>query len=70
MDRVVLAGQVDDQVVIRFNEVAALVRKPEALLAPSFVLRVLTRARRADRERRAGRPQRPSGEPELGAANT
>jgi 2-polyprenyl-6-methoxyphenol hydroxylase-like FAD-dependent oxidoreductase len=52
MDRVVQAGQCDDRVVIRFNEVAALVRSPQALLAPSFVLRVLARARRVDRARR------------------
>lgn len=56
MDRVIQAGQVDDDVVIRFNEVVALVRSPQALLAPSFVLRVLARARRADRARRATDP--------------
>jgi hypothetical protein len=49
MDRVIRAGQCDDDVVIRFNEVVALVRSPNALLAPSFVLRVLVRARQADR---------------------
>jgi 2-polyprenyl-6-methoxyphenol hydroxylase-like FAD-dependent oxidoreductase len=52
MDRVIQAGQSDDHVVIRFNEVAALVRSPRALLTPSFVLRVLAKARRADRARR------------------
>ena len=52
MDRVIQAGQVDDDVVIRFNEVVSLVRSPQALLAPSFVLRVLAQARRADRARR------------------
>ena len=52
MDRVIHAGQVDDDVVIRFNEVVSLVRSPQALLAPSFVLRVLALARRADRARR------------------
>jgi 2-polyprenyl-6-methoxyphenol hydroxylase-like FAD-dependent oxidoreductase len=59
MDRVMLAGRSDDHVVIRFNEVAALVRSPQALLAPSFVLRVLARARRADRARRASQPSEP-----------
>jgi hypothetical protein len=49
MERVIQAGQVDDDVVIRFNEVVALVRSPQTLLTPSFVLRVLARARRADR---------------------
>lgn len=61
MDRVIRAGQVDGDVVIRFNEVVALVRTPQALLAPSFVLRVLAQARRADRARRDTRPA--SGEP-------
>ena len=56
MDRVIQAGQIDDDVVIRFNEVVALVRSPQALLAPSFVLRVLALARRADRARRGTRP--------------
>jgi hypothetical protein len=56
IDRVIQAGQVDDDVVIRFNEVVALVRRPQALLTPSFVLRVLARARRADRARRDTRP--------------
>jgi 2-polyprenyl-6-methoxyphenol hydroxylase-like FAD-dependent oxidoreductase len=62
MDRVIQAGQVDDDVVIRFNEVVALVRTPQALLAPSFVLRVLARARRADRARR-GTHSAAAGEP-------
>jgi 2-polyprenyl-6-methoxyphenol hydroxylase-like FAD-dependent oxidoreductase len=52
MERVMRAGQYDDGVVIRFNEVVALVRSPNALLAPSFVLRVFVRARQADRARR------------------
>jgi 2-polyprenyl-6-methoxyphenol hydroxylase-like FAD-dependent oxidoreductase len=56
MDRVIQAGQVDDDVVIRFNEVIALIRSPQALLAPTFVLRVLVRARRADRARRDSHP--------------
>jgi 2-polyprenyl-6-methoxyphenol hydroxylase-like FAD-dependent oxidoreductase len=52
MNRIIQAGQHDDHVVIRFNEVVALVRSPQALLAPTFVLRVLARARQADRTRR------------------
>jgi 2-polyprenyl-6-methoxyphenol hydroxylase-like FAD-dependent oxidoreductase len=52
MERVIRAGQYDDDVVIRFNEVVALVRSPNALFAPSFVLRVIVRARRADRATR------------------
>jgi 2-polyprenyl-6-methoxyphenol hydroxylase-like FAD-dependent oxidoreductase len=52
IDRVIQAGQCDDTVVIRFNEVVTLVRGPHALLAPSFVLRVLAKARRIDRARR------------------
>ncbi len=56
MDRVIRAGQIDDRVVIRFNEVAALVRSPQTLLAPAFVLRVLARARQADRARRSSQP--------------
>jgi 2-polyprenyl-6-methoxyphenol hydroxylase-like FAD-dependent oxidoreductase len=59
IDRVVRAGQRDDRVVIRFNEVAALVRSPQALLAPSFVLRVLARARHTDRTRQADRAPAP-----------
>jgi 2-polyprenyl-6-methoxyphenol hydroxylase-like FAD-dependent oxidoreductase len=61
MDRVIRAGQHDDHVVIRFNEVAALVRSPQALLAPSFVLRVLARARQADRARRTSQTSDASG---------
>jgi 2-polyprenyl-6-methoxyphenol hydroxylase-like FAD-dependent oxidoreductase len=52
MDRVIQAGQHDDHVVIRLNEVVTLVRRPPALLAPSFVLRVLARGRGIDRARR------------------
>ncbi len=42
--RVNLAAQHDDTVALRFNEVVALVRKPAALLAPAYVVRVLLRA--------------------------
>ena len=49
--RVILAGQRDDAVVVRFNEVISLVRAPESLLSPPFMLRVLAAARRADRDR-------------------
>jgi 2-polyprenyl-6-methoxyphenol hydroxylase-like FAD-dependent oxidoreductase len=65
MDRVIQAGQVDDHVVIRFNEVVALVRSPQALLAPSFVLRVFARARRADRARRDTHRARQANRPPL-----
>jgi 2-polyprenyl-6-methoxyphenol hydroxylase-like FAD-dependent oxidoreductase len=47
MDRVVKAGQHDDKVVIRLNEALTLVRSPQALMAPAFMLRVLRAARRA-----------------------
>lgn len=48
LDRVIDAGQRDDTVVVRLNEVVALVRSPQTLLAPGLVLRVLRAARRAD----------------------
>jgi 2-polyprenyl-6-methoxyphenol hydroxylase-like FAD-dependent oxidoreductase len=48
MGRVVKAGQCDERVVIRLNEVVALVRKPQTLMSPAFVLRVLHKARQAD----------------------
>ena len=46
MDRVVRAGQHDDEVVIRLNETLALLRSPQTLMAPTFVVRVLRAARR------------------------
>jgi 2-polyprenyl-6-methoxyphenol hydroxylase-like FAD-dependent oxidoreductase len=46
MDRVTVAAQHDDQVSLRLNEVIALVRRPESLMAPRFALRVLRAARR------------------------
>ena len=49
MDRLVKAGQCDDDVVIRFNEVISLVRSPQTLMSPAFALRVLRKARHADR---------------------
>jgi flavin-dependent dehydrogenase len=60
IDHVIQAGQCDDHVVLRFNEVAALVRNPRALLTPSFVLRVMARARQAERARRDTGPRAPS----------
>jgi 2-polyprenyl-6-methoxyphenol hydroxylase-like FAD-dependent oxidoreductase len=48
LDRVIDAGQRDDTVVVRLNEVVALVRSPHWLLAPALVVRVLRAARRAD----------------------
>jgi flavin-dependent dehydrogenase len=46
MDRVFVAAQHDDTVVVRANEVLALTRRPEVLLAPRFVARVLRSSRR------------------------
>ncbi len=51
-DQVILAGQRDDAVVVRFNEVISLVRSPGALLSPAFIVRVLVNAARARRELR------------------
>jgi hypothetical protein len=51
LDRVIEAGQIDENAAMRFNENLALVRSPQTLLAPSFVLRVLARARTAHRVR-------------------
>ena len=50
--QVTLAGQRDDAVVVRFNEVVSLVRPPESLMSPLFMVRVLAGARRVRRERR------------------
>lgn len=49
MDRVTKAGQCDDDVVIRVNEVISLLRGPQSLMSPAFALRVLRKARAADR---------------------
>ncbi|MGW5851264.1 FAD-dependent oxidoreductase [Streptomyces sp. NPDC055254] len=46
LERVARAARHDDAVSIRFGEVAGLVRRPEWLLAPAFVLRVLRSSRR------------------------
>jgi 2-polyprenyl-6-methoxyphenol hydroxylase-like FAD-dependent oxidoreductase len=51
------AAQHDDAVALRMNEVLALVRRAEALVAPRFVLRVLRFARRG-----------PAGQPEVAPA--
>ncbi len=40
MERINVAAQHDDEVALRFNEVASLVRRPESLLTPRFFLRV------------------------------
>jgi 2-polyprenyl-6-methoxyphenol hydroxylase-like FAD-dependent oxidoreductase len=48
MARVIKAGQADEHVVVRFNEVVSLVRKPQSLMSPAFALRVLRGARHAD----------------------
>jgi 2-polyprenyl-6-methoxyphenol hydroxylase-like FAD-dependent oxidoreductase len=55
MDRIIKAGQCDDHVVIRLNEVVSLVRSPQSLISPAFALRVLRKARHADRLAAAGR---------------
>ena len=47
MDRVITAAQHDDAIALRFNEVVAMVRKPEALLTPAFAFRVFRATRRA-----------------------
>jgi 2-polyprenyl-6-methoxyphenol hydroxylase-like FAD-dependent oxidoreductase len=47
LERVIKAGQHDDDVVIRLNETLALLRRPETLMAPTFMLRVLRAARHA-----------------------
>jgi hypothetical protein len=49
--QVILAGQRDDAVVVRFNEVISLVRALESLLSPPFMLRLLAAARRANQPR-------------------
>ena len=49
MERVIIAGQRDDKVVIRLNEVLALLRPPGALMTPPIVARVLLGSRRARR---------------------
>lgn len=40
------AAQHDDAVAVRFNEVLVLLRRPESLISPAFVVRVLRGARR------------------------
>jgi 2-polyprenyl-6-methoxyphenol hydroxylase-like FAD-dependent oxidoreductase len=45
-DRILVAWQHDDRIVIRVNEVLALLRPSTALLSPGFMLRVLRLARR------------------------
>lgn len=46
MTRVTVAAQHDAAVCVRFGEVSGLIRRPEWLLTPAFVLRVLRHARR------------------------
>jgi 2-polyprenyl-6-methoxyphenol hydroxylase-like FAD-dependent oxidoreductase len=53
MERVTRAGQCDKRVVIRLNEVTSLVRRPQSLMSPAFALRVLRKARQADRSEAA-----------------
>ena len=49
MDRVITAAQHDDAIALRFNEVVAMVRRPEALLTPAFAFRVLRCSRRTQK---------------------
>jgi 2-polyprenyl-6-methoxyphenol hydroxylase-like FAD-dependent oxidoreductase len=60
MDRTIKAGQCDKDVVIRLNEVISLVRSPQSLMSPAFALRVLRRARQADRRAAAAANARQS----------
>ena len=46
----VAEAQHDDKVALHFNEVVAMVRKPETLMAHRFVLRVVRSARRSTRK--------------------
>ncbi|WP_328941360.1 monooxygenase [Streptomyces sp. NBC_00250] len=46
MNRVTLAAQHDEAVCVRFSEIAGMVRRPEWLLTPPCVLRVLRLSRR------------------------
>ena len=50
-----VAAQDDAIVALRLNEVLALVRRPEWLVSPGFVLRVVIRGRK--------RPNRPRFDP-------
>ncbi len=59
-DQVVIAGQRDDAVVVRFNEVTSLMRRPESLLASWFVARVPYSAWRMRRSRTARSTPLPS----------
>ena len=43
--RVTIAAQHDDRTAVRFNEVVAMVRRPESLLTPRFALRALRASR-------------------------
>ena len=44
--RVTIAAQYDDRTAIRFNQVVAMVRRPESLLTPKFALRALRTSKR------------------------
>ena len=50
MDRVITAAQHNDAIALRFNEVIAMVRKPETLLTPAFAFRVLRCSRRTQEQ--------------------
>lgn len=59
LDRVIVAEHHDDTVALRLNEVLAMVRRPESLMAPRFVLRAL---RASGRRRRPGADSLPLAE--------
>ncbi|KAB1139463.1 hypothetical protein F7R91_39965 [Streptomyces luteolifulvus] len=61
VERVSVAAQHDAAVCVRFTEVAGLIRRPEWLLTPAFVLRVLRYARRGP----VGARQAPASPPPL-----
>ena len=56
MDRVIVAAQHDDTIALRFNEVVAMVRRPESLIAPPFMLRAFRASRRKRRPTSDARP--------------
>ena len=47
MDRVITAAQHNDAIALRFNEVVAMMRRPETLLTPAFAIRVLHYSRQS-----------------------
>ena len=66
MDKVIVAAQRDDTIALRFNEVVAMVRRPESLIAPPFMLRAFSpHDGSADQPPTQGRsPKRPDSTPQ------